>query len=105
MAGTAAPAEWEREPYKTGLSTLSGMRRFGYDAGYHDEDSPELRTLGEVTIMPDDADELRRIASFLLDAADLLRDHGEAFGHEHFQHWMRQRGEDGVDIDLIVSRR
>ena len=80
------------------------MRLFGYDVGYGEGDSPDLRTLGEVTIVPDDADELRRIASFLSDVADLLQEHGEAFSHEHFQDWMSQRGDDSVDIDLIVAR-
>ena len=88
------------------------MKLFGYDDNYRDVDLDDLekrklfRRLGEVTIVPENVEELRRIAAFLSETADLLQQHGEGFGHEHFRHWL-ERGKAAPmgDCDIIVSRQ
>ena len=87
------------------------MKLFGYDDNYRDVDldDPEVRKLfrrlGEVTIVPENVEELRRIAAFLSETADLLQQHGEGFDHEHFQDWLKRRKAARVgDCDIIVSR-
>jgi len=42
---------------------------YGHDDGFRDEDDPAIRQLEEVSIVATDASELRRIASFLVEAA------------------------------------
>ena len=78
------------------------MELWGYDTGFRDEEEPTMRSLGEVSIAIREASELRRIAAFILYAADLLETHGTDFGHEHFRDWYK--GWSNGDPDLIVGR-
>jgi hypothetical protein len=81
------------------------VKLFGYDDNHRDIEDPVLRRLGEVTIVPENVDELRRIVAFLSDTADQLQQHGEAFGHEHLTDWLKQVKAEAVGTcDLIVSR-
>lgn len=66
------------------------MKMYGYFGG-SDEEAPAL--LEEVTIAASPA-VVRRIAAFLLHAAEQMEKHGAAYGHEHFQ-----------DFDKAVSTR
>lgn len=79
------------------------MNLWGYDDGFRQQKRPTLGKLEEVTIMPDDPDELRRIASFLIDAADLLQENRDAFDHKHYRDWAPDWSTE--DCDLIVSPR
>jgi hypothetical protein len=88
------------------------VKLFGYDDNYRDVDLDDLevrtlfRRLGEITIVPENVEELRRIAAFLSETADLLQQHGEAFGHEHFQDWLKRGKAAPVgDCDIVVSRQ
>jgi hypothetical protein len=88
------------------------VKLFGYDENHRDPDLDDLevrslfRRLGEVTIVPADVEELRRIAAFFSETADLLQQHGEAFGHEHFRDWLERASSAPLgDCDLIVSRQ
>ena len=50
---------------------LRVVKAYGLDVGFRDEDTT-LRELGEVTIVFSDADELRRVASFVQNALALV---------------------------------
>ena len=55
------------------------MRLYGYVA---DAAADQPSALGEVTLVAQ-AETLRRVAAFLLHAADEMERHGSLFGHEH----------------------
>lgn len=58
--------------------------------GYLDDREPNL--LSEVALVSNPAT-LRKLAEFMLWAAGLMEEHGDAFGHEHFEDYFRdQRG-------------
>ena len=75
------------------------MDLYGYERGPIDETA--LLTLREATIVAGNVDELRRIAAFLLDAAQCI-DEDATFGHQHWRDWAPglKRGQ----ADLIVQR-
>lgn len=63
------------------LRMVLNMRFFGCLDG---DDEVELVELREVSVRAT-PDTLRKMAAFLLHAAEQMDRHGEAFGHEHFQ--------------------
>jgi hypothetical protein len=75
------------------------MDLYGYERGAIDDTA--LLALREATIVPRSVEELRRIAAFLLDAAQCI-DEDEAFGHQHWRDWAPE-WERGT-ADLIVQR-
>ena len=75
------------------------MKVFGYVGQAESQSSPS--ELSEVTIVAD-ADELRQIAGFLVDSANAMELHGEAFGHEHLSDAERTFGSSRVYV--IVAR-
>ena len=83
------------------ICTLRCVKLYGYEYGYRYliEDAP-LREFGEVSIEANDATELRRIAAFILQAAERVE--GPGFDHEHYRDWAKD-WHDG-DADLIVLR-
>ena len=73
---------------------------FGYAK---DRDEATLLQLGEVSFVSSPV-ELRRIAAFLMKAAEEMEQHGARFGHSHLRDEidLKPWSDDGVDV--IVAR-
>ncbi|OGV59047.1 MAG: hypothetical protein A2283_03650 [Lentisphaerae bacterium RIFOXYA12_FULL_48_11] len=57
------------------------MKIFGYVKNSNDEKIVEME---EITIQASPAD-LKKVAKFILKSAELMSEHGDDFGHEHFK--------------------
>ena len=73
------------------------MRCYGYAHKSEDEKPMEL---SEVTLVGSPAT-LRDLARFLLLVAEKMEDHGDQFGHEHFEDFLQQTKE---DCHVIIVR-
>lgn len=66
------------------------MRCYGYAHKSEDEKPMEL---GEITLAGTPAT-LRELARFLLLVAEKMEQHGDRFGHEHFEDFVQRSTED-----------
>ncbi len=66
------------------------MKFFGY---LEDTEQETPVRLGEVTLCSD-PETLRRLSKFLLVMAERMEEHGDEFGHEHFEDFSDDQGED-----------
>ena len=85
----------------------SSMKIFGYERveiidgdDEFDEGSLELK---EITLMVN-PHTLRTIAQFFLKTAELMDEHGQTFGHEHYQDFIDKEFYDGTDIIILPER-
>ena len=98
----SARAAARRSTQHPQFGQAASVQLSGYDTGFRDDDQPIGHLLGEVTIAVHEADELRKIAAFITQAADLLEVLGPKFSHEHLRDWYDDWTEG--DPDLIVYR-
>ena len=82
------------------MDTPDTVKAYGFQEG--DDDCPSPLELSEVTFVANAAT-LRRVAEFLIHAAELLEQHGTSFGHEHFVEFCG--GLPDGSSDVIVSSR
>ena len=59
------------------------MKIFGYEKKSEDDDAPI--ELSEVTLQANPK-QLKDVADFLIEAAQLIEKYGNDFGHEHYSH-------------------
>ena len=92
------------------------MDLYGYDSGFCNEDDPVLRQLGEVSVMANDAAELRRIASFLSEAAERVEARHDPTSddpytglnpdwHFHYRDWDPEWTEGSGDLIVIRPQK
>jgi hypothetical protein len=74
------------------------MKIYGYSKTKVNSDG--LLEMGEVTIQTN-PDSLRKIAQFLLKCADIIEEHGDSFGHEHFKDQFDKRNNEITDIIVV----
>jgi hypothetical protein len=80
------------------MDTAESMKVYGYP---QDQDLDTPLRMDEVTLVADPST-LRKLAAFLNYAADLMEQHGDQFGHEHFSDFT-QTDRDG-NPDFVISR-
>ncbi|KPK98376.1 MAG: hypothetical protein AMK75_07015 [Planctomycetes bacterium SM23_65] len=76
------------------------MEVYGYE---HQDDDSKLLTLVEVSFKASPK-ELRIIAQFFADAARLMNEHGDDFGHEHLKYHFPDLPESMTMADIIIAR-
>jgi hypothetical protein len=87
------------------------MNLWGYDRGAPGDEDGKLTELREVSVVADDPAELRRVAQFFAEAADIVENHRdldpETYGglasdwHLHYRNWTDSRSDESSDLIVI----
>ena len=90
------------------------MNLWGYDRSESGDDDGKLRELREVSVVADDPAELRRVAQFFAEAANIAESHRDldpqTYGglasdwHLHYRDWTDSWSDESSDLIVIRPR-